>query len=90
MSDHHPLSCRHETRLDRREARKADWPEDSLHENGNYQNLCVECGCTFIGHKRRVVCRACPHSHLCCCRDCMVGSIFSGACGPHSNNKETR
>jgi hypothetical protein len=36
-----------------------DWPEDSGHENGNYQNRCVECGRTFTGHKRRVVCRAC-------------------------------
>lgn len=36
-----------------------DWPEDFLHENGNYQNLCCECGKLFFGHKRRVVCRSC-------------------------------
>jgi hypothetical protein len=37
-----------------------NWTEDASHENGNYQcGPCVECGHTFIGHKRRVVCRAC-------------------------------
>ena len=36
-----------------------DWPEDFAHENGNYQNLCCECGKLFFGHKRRVVCRSC-------------------------------
>ncbi len=36
-----------------------DWPEDAAHENGNY--LCRCCGCheTFIGYKRRVVCKVC-------------------------------
>lgn len=36
-----------------------DWTEDSAHENGNYQNRCCLCNRLFIGHKRRVVCRAC-------------------------------
>lgn len=36
-----------------------DWPEDAGHENGQYQNKCVECDAEFIGHKRRVVCRKC-------------------------------
>jgi len=36
-----------------------DWPEDSSHENGNYHNLCVVCGSSFIGHKRRVICKVC-------------------------------
>lgn len=36
-----------------------DWSEDFNHENGNYQNLCYNCQKTFIGHKRRVVCKLC-------------------------------
>jgi len=36
-----------------------DWTEDAAHENGNYQCLCSTCGNTFIGHKRRVTCKAC-------------------------------
>lgn len=36
-----------------------DWIEDAPHENGNYQCLCSTCGNTFIGHKRRVTCKAC-------------------------------
>lgn len=36
-----------------------DWTEDASHENGNY--LCRCCGCheTFVGHKRRTVCKVC-------------------------------
>ena len=36
-----------------------DWPEDAAHENGNYMNNCCECKQTFIGYKRRVVCKKC-------------------------------
>lgn len=36
-----------------------DWTEDFSHENGNYHNRCVSCDHSFLGHKRRVVCRAC-------------------------------
>lgn len=36
-----------------------NWAEDSKHENGNYECLCVYCKQSFIGHKRRVVCKAC-------------------------------
>lgn len=36
-----------------------DWKEDSAHENGEYQNRCCFCGETFIGYKRRVVCKVC-------------------------------
>jgi len=36
-----------------------DWVEDFPHENGQYQCKCIHCGNFFIGHKRRVVCRAC-------------------------------
>lgn len=36
-----------------------DWPEDFAHENGRYYNSCCQCGHTFIGYKRRVVCKVC-------------------------------
>lgn len=36
-----------------------DWPEDSTHENGNYQCRCIPCGEYFIGYKCRNVCRKC-------------------------------
>ena len=39
----------------------ADWAEDSSHENGNYFCKCLECGCDFIGHKRRHACRKCHY-----------------------------
>lgn len=35
------------------------WAEDAEHENGNYFNNCSSCGRTFVGHKRRVTCKAC-------------------------------
>jgi len=38
------------------------WPEDYKHENGNYQNLCCECGRMFNGYKRRVVCKVCSEA----------------------------
>ena len=38
-----------------------DWEEDFSHENGNYECHCCICGRTFIGHKRRVTCRACDN-----------------------------
>jgi len=37
------------------------WPKDFSLENGNYQNICCECGAFFYGHKRRVVCRKCSN-----------------------------
>lgn len=36
-----------------------DWPEDAVQENGAYACVCCECGCQFVGHKRRVMCRSC-------------------------------
>lgn len=36
-----------------------DWPDDFSHENGNYNCHCVDCGKTFVGHKRRVQCKLC-------------------------------
>ncbi|MEO1830003.1 MAG: hypothetical protein ABGX82_14425 [Pseudomonas sp.] len=36
-----------------------NWPEDAEHENGEYFCRCAHCGNQFIGHKRRVVCKAC-------------------------------
>ncbi|MEK7945764.1 hypothetical protein WKR98_13490 [Pigmentiphaga sp. YJ18] len=43
-----------------------DWIEDAGHENGNYQCKCTDCGQTFMGHKRRVVCKVCAQvpTHL--------------------------
>lgn len=38
---------------------KRNWPEDFIHENGNYLNICVFCKHDFLGHKRRVVCKSC-------------------------------
>jgi hypothetical protein len=35
------------------------WKEDYSHENGQYVNKCFECGCFFMGHKRRVACKVC-------------------------------
>ena len=35
------------------------FPEDAVHENGNYHCRCVVCEQTFIGYKRRVVCKVC-------------------------------
>jgi hypothetical protein len=38
---------------------EGDWPEDFSDENGNYGNLCIGCKKTFVGHKRRYVCKKC-------------------------------
>ncbi len=38
-----------------------DWKEDARHENGNYTCICSDCGETFMGHKRRVICKTCSH-----------------------------
>lgn len=38
-----------------------NWIEDATHENGNYECSCVECGQSFIGHKRRVLCKLCSN-----------------------------
>ena len=40
---------------------KRDWQEDFKHENGNYQNECSQCHKWFMGHKRRVICKACTN-----------------------------
>lgn len=36
-----------------------NWKEDYEHENGNYTCICIECKESFIGHKRRVICKEC-------------------------------
>jgi hypothetical protein len=36
-----------------------NWTEDYMHENGMYQNRCLECKELFFGHKRRVICKTC-------------------------------
>jgi len=38
-----------------------NWAEDAPHENGNYECSCAECGHSFIGHKRRVLCKLCSN-----------------------------
>ena len=35
------------------------WKEDISHENGNYHCVCTNFGRQFVGHKRRVICKAC-------------------------------
>jgi hypothetical protein len=40
-------------------ANPKDWPEDFSQENGNYECRCVYCKGSFVGHKRRVVCKQC-------------------------------
>ena len=42
-----------------RPAAARNWTEDFTHENGQYMNRCEACGETFVGHKRRVRCKAC-------------------------------
>ena len=36
-----------------------DWKEDFQHDNGQYFNTCRGCRHTFIGHKRRMICKKC-------------------------------
>lgn len=38
-----------------------NFPDDFMHENGNYHNTCTTCRRGFVGHKRRVTCRACAN-----------------------------
>ena len=35
------------------------WSEDFIYENGNYFNTCCRCDRTFMGHKRRPICKVC-------------------------------
>lgn len=41
-----------------------DWIDDFKHENGNYFNECIKCHSSFIGHKRRVVCKECSDKEV--------------------------
>lgn len=43
----------------RANAQPRDWVEDFADENGQYMCLCHECKRSFIGYKRRVVCKLC-------------------------------
>jgi len=36
-----------------------DWTEDYPHENGLYSHSCYRCHQTFLGHKRRWLCKTC-------------------------------
>lgn len=64
-----------------------DWTEDAAHENGNYQNQCVECGEFFIGHKRRHVCKLCVAAYSGSChqsgREVPPSGIVVPPIGPH-------
>jgi hypothetical protein len=41
------------------EGEERNWVQDFKHENGNYWNECMFCKKSFVGHKRRVVCKVC-------------------------------
>lgn len=45
--------------LDSLERDARSWPDDFTHENGKYECRCAGCKKTFVGHKRRVICREC-------------------------------
>jgi hypothetical protein len=36
-----------------------DYSEDWEHENGQYSCTCANCHQSFLGHKRRCLCRVC-------------------------------
>lgn len=42
-------------------AGERDWPEDFGHENGEYFCNCSSCGRTFVGYKRRTICKVCAN-----------------------------
>jgi hypothetical protein len=59
-----------------------DWREDFSHENGNYQCRCVTCEQSFIGHKRRVLCKLCHNKKqrvVCAAVRFADGLIVTGA-----------
>jgi len=63
-----------------------DWTEDFTHENGGYQRRCMDCGLTFYGHKRNVVCRKCAMPAdvpVDVCDKCRAGAHAS--CGGHDS-----
>lgn len=41
-----------------------NWPEDFGHENGQYLNGCIYCSLSFVGHKRRRICKTCADKQL--------------------------
>lgn len=56
-----PLSrkAQHRRRWLRRMVLRIRGPEEGGYEDGNYYNECVQCNTTFIGHKRRQLCKVC-------------------------------
>lgn len=40
-----------------------DWPDDFPDENGKYMHKCFQCDSEFIGHKHRLICRACDDAN---------------------------
>lgn len=59
-------------------ANAGSWPEDADLENGNYQNVCIECGKSFHGHKRRVTCKTCYHASLVARHEALTGITEPG------------
>ena len=80
MNDLQPLSCRHETRLDRREARKAEIAKAGIYcYGGQYHVVQIEDLQTISSHDTIAeASEACGahnskvHDDLCRCRDCLV------------------
>ena len=80
MTDPHPLSCRHETRLDRREARKAEIAKAGIYcYGGEYHVVQIEPRQVISSHDTIAEASAAVGAHnshvhddLCCCRDCLV------------------
>lgn len=43
-----------------------DWPEDAVSDpdNGAYNCQCIVCKLSFIGHKRRLICKICHEKDI--------------------------
>jgi len=48
-----------------------NWKEDYEHENGNYMCHCRLCKQSFLGHKRRVMCKECTERQV-------IGTLIEG------------
>lgn len=40
---------------------KKNWGEDYEHGENMYESICSVCGCNFLGHKRRFICKQCTY-----------------------------
>jgi hypothetical protein len=54
-----------------------NWSEDFDGENGQYMNNCTLCEKSFVGHKRRVVCKKCANMTLKNCPFCGEAAIVT-------------